>query len=727
MATFSGRGGASLSRAQASGVAARPSHPAAERSQQRQVGGGSGGWEQQLQGGTDAFGGYDQRHQGRSEGPSRRAQLQLLSSARSELASEGARSPPTVEPSLTAGGTAEQLVSNELLPRPAAAAEGTPPQSGETVFSRLYQEKLEHEKKVAEEIERSKRKGIEDRWEKLESERAVRDIKHVRQLVEDMEVSISDMRRQLGNERAARLALELQVQEGQKSVTALQRQLDKQAANLRTSAQHENDNSSRQIVELNTRIVELSTELEEEREERARVADLLQDMGTSRRDLTARVKALEQRWAQRKSDAEIERQVHSMQDECLAQVESMSNMLDEMASVATRVDAAEEKISRATAEEQQRRVEWEAAEQQRRADWEADEGQQREDWEREQQEQRFQFEQSMRAISTNQHKIAVATLQRLDNEAQADAEEAEVRQAVRDSIIAASERVSASPAATAPPASTPPPGRRPQDRRVGEEARATRVSLRQRQPSPSPPQQQRHLPAAVRASSVNYTEHDRSSHGENSDVGNISASTYSEHQNYAAVHSRQAVGSDVGNRTASTYRDDQSLSPFDSTIAGGIVGDTSPLGRYSEYSDYDSEHSGYPSQMSQSGYPSTRSTRSHNMDGSSYDEEMFMMEEGAAITIQASYRGWVERERQAQMLQLEREQLQKELQQEGYQFLDRGQPAGGTPHREFPTPGPRVGSPGRQAMRFRVAEEAGVGGTDRLGHGSRRIGGPGRE
>eukprot|EP01043_Picozoa_sp_COSAG02_P024877 COSAG02_NODE_1378_length_12990_cov_3.643705_1_plen_95_part_10 len=94
------------------------------------------------------------------------------------------------------------------------------------------------------------------------------------------------------------------------------------------------------------------------------------------------------------------------------------------------------------------------------------------------------------------------------------------------------------------------------------------------------------------------------------------------------------------------------------------------------------------------------------MDDSSYDEEMFMMEEGAAITIQASYRGWVERERQAQMLQLEREQLQKELQQEGYQFLDHGRPGSGTPHREFPTPGPRVGSPGRQTMRSRVAEEA---------------------
>ena len=77
-----------------------------------------------------------------------------------------------------------------------------------------------------------------------------------------------------------------------------------------------------------------------------------------------------------------------------------------------------------------------------------------------------------------------------------------------------------------------------------------------------------------------------------------------------------------------------------------------------------------------------------------------MMEEGAAITIQAAYRGWAERDRQAQMLQLEREQLQKELEIDGYQFPSQ-HPVSNTPQREFPTPGgARLNSsPGRQPVR----------------------------
>lgn len=108
------------------------------------------------------------------------------------------------------------------------------------------------------------------------------------------------------------------------------------------------------------------------------------------------------------------------------------------------------------------------------------------------------------------------------------------------------------------------------------------------------------------------------------------------------------------------------------------------------------------------------------------------MEEGAAITIQAAYRGWSERDRQAQMLELEREQLQHELEQEGYQYpMDRQHPSAGTPQREFPTPG-RVGpSPGRQSVHFRAAEDADAGSGGRLaggrGGGGHRVRTAGRE
>ena len=673
MATFSNRGGTSMSRAQAGGVPRR--NNAGEELEQQQAG---YGWDQ-LQAGRDVSAPTQPRH---PEEGVRKAQTQLLSTARLELASGNARSPLTVEPSVTAGATAEQLVANELLPPRPTTREGVPPQSSEGVFSRLYQEKLEHDKRLLEEQERAKRDRIEDRWERLESERAMRDVKNLRQLVEDMEISMSEMRRQLGGERAARLALEQQVQEGQKSVAALQREVNQQAAALRTATRHESDHSDKKIVELNTRVVELSAELEEEREERGRVAGLLHDMAASRRDLSARINALEQKWATRKSDAEIERQVHSMQDECLAQVESMSKMLDEMAEVATRVDAAEEKISRMSAEEQQRR----------------------EDWESEQRQQRLQFEQSMTALAKSQHKIAIATLQRLDEDARANTEEADAQPSLRDSF-AESEQASIHQASAVPavPVGATAPGRRPQDRKMAEEARAARIAHRERHL-----QQQRRLPssAAPRRSPVSYSKHDRSA---------------------------QAVGSSPDRRSASTYRGRGS--PFRSTteVGGGVDNvSMSMSGRYSDYSDYHSEYSGYPSEYSHTDSPSTLSTRSHDV-GDSYDEEMFLMEEGAAITIQAAYRGWSERDRQAQMLQLEREQLRHELEQESYQYLDRQQPSAGTPQREFPTPG-RVGpSPGRQTDHFRAAEDADVRSRGRLagggggGGGGHRIGTAGRE
>ena len=680
MATFSNRGGTSMSRAQAGGVPRR--NNGGEELEQQQA---PYSERDQLQAGRDAFAPTQQRY---PEEEARKAQTQLLSTARLELASGNARSPLAVEPSVTAGATAEQLVSNELLPHRPTTREGVPPHSSDGVFSRLYQEKLEHDKKLLEEQERAKRDAIEDRWERLETERAMRDVKNVRQLVEDMEVSMSEMRRQLGGERAARLALEQQVQEGQKSVAALQREVDKQAANLRTATRHESDHSDKKIVELTTRVEELSAELEEEREERTRVADLLHDMVASRRELSARMNALEQRTANRKSDAEIERQVHSMQDECLAQVESMSKMLDEMAEVATRVDAAEEKISRVSAEEQQRRDEWES----------------------EQREQRLQFEQSMTALATSQHKIAVATLQRLDEDARANAEEAEAQQALRDSLAVSEQtsihQASAVPgdAAAAVPVGAAAPGRRPQDRKMAEEARATRTAHRER-----PLPQQRHLPVstAPRRSPVSYSEHDRSVQAVNS--------------------------SSPGSRSASTYRGRGS--PFRSRTSVAGADDDSSMsmsGRYSDYSDYHSEYSGHHSEYSQTVSPSTLSTRSHDVGDSSYDEEMFLMEEGAAITIQAAYRGWSERDRQAQMLELEREQLQHELEQEGYQYpMDRQHPSAGSPQREFPTPG-RVGpSPGRQSVHFRAAEDADAGSGGRLaggrGGGGHRVRTAGRE
>ena len=259
---------------------------------------------------------------------------------------------------------------------------------------------------------------MNERWEKLESDRVARDVKALRTLVEEMNASQSELRRQLGNERAARLSLEQQVHASQQSLAVLERTVEKQAVELRVERQRgaapsrEQEHDSRKIAELTARVVDLDAALEEEQEERARISSLVRDMSNSKRGLAERVDGLEQQLSRRKSDAVIERQVHSMQDECLSQVESMSRMLDEMASVATRVDDAEEKISRTVAEEQQRRA----------------------DWETDQQRHRLEFERSMATLATNQHAVAVATLERRldDNAAQAEAEQAEEHKAMAE-------------------------------------------------------------------------------------------------------------------------------------------------------------------------------------------------------------------------------------------------------------------------------------------------------
>jgi hypothetical protein len=424
MATFSGLGGTSMSRAQVGGGGrlangdARSSKPVSREPDRRSDTATS---LRSLRRPDDATS-FDR--QTRPDASSREAQMQLLSTARMIGAPGEAGSPLAIVPSVTAESTAHQLVANQLLPtrgaRRAQSPEEShpPPQDGEGEFSKMYRESVAQDKKLAQEKDREKSDAMNERWEKLESDRVARDVKALRTLVEEMNASQSELRRQLGNERAARLSLEQQVHASQQSLAVLERTVEKQAVELRVERQRgaapsrEQEHDSRKIAELTARVVDLDAALEEEREERARISSLVRDMSNSKRGLAERVDGLEQQLSRRKSDAEIERQVHSMQDECLSQVESMSRMLDEMASVATRVDDAEEKISRTVAEEQQRRA----------------------DWETDQQRHRLEFERSMATLATNQHAVAVATLERRldDNAAQAEAEQAEEHKAMAE-------------------------------------------------------------------------------------------------------------------------------------------------------------------------------------------------------------------------------------------------------------------------------------------------------
>ena len=403
MATFSGLGGTSMSRAQVS----------------------SGGRSANGGGAPMRSAAFDRYSSTPSEAVStRETQMQLLKQARMMAApSVGAPRGGTaaVAPSLTAESTALQLRdSRDSQPQPPqpqqhadlspTPEEGQPPQESE--FKRMYREGLEREQQAAVEKDRQKEDALGAKWEKLESERVGRDVKALRLLVEEMGGQLSEFRRQAGNERAARLSLEQQVHEQQHSLAALERTHERQATELRIERQRQETAlpDAGRVSELTKRVVALDAALMEEQEERARMGGLLRDIGASKRDLSERVDELEQQLSRRKSDAEIERQVHNMQDECLSQVESMSRMLDEMASVATRVDASEEQISRSLHDEQQRRATWES----------------------EQQRHRIEFEKSMATLATNQHTVALATLQRRfdDDSAVAEAEEAEEQAAL---------------------------------------------------------------------------------------------------------------------------------------------------------------------------------------------------------------------------------------------------------------------------------------------------------
>ena len=142
--------------------------------------------------------------------------MQLLSTARMIGAPGEAGSPLAIVPSVTAESTAHQLVANQLLPtrgaRRAQSPEEShpPPQDGEGEFSKMYRESVAQDKKLAQEKDREKSDAMNERWEKLESDRVARDVKALRTLVEEMNASQSELRRQLGNERAARLSLEQQ-------------------------------------------------------------------------------------------------------------------------------------------------------------------------------------------------------------------------------------------------------------------------------------------------------------------------------------------------------------------------------------------------------------------------------------------------------------------------------------------------------------------------------------
>lgn len=407
MATFSGLGGTSMSRAQVSGAGRAQANGAAPMR--------SATFDQHVDryGSTPVVG-----------TSARDSQLQLLTQAR--MVGAGARAGRThggaaaVAPSLTAESTALQLRDEEpqpqqpqpqphtdLLPTP---EEGQPPRESE--FTRMYREGLDREQAAALEEERKKEDALGAKWEKLEQERVGRDVKALRLLVDEMSVQLSEFRRQAGADRAARLALERQVHDQQQSLTTLERTHEKLAMELRIERQHQETTApdAGRVAELTKRVVTLDAALLEEQEERARMSGLLRDIGASKRDLSERVDELEQQLSRRKSDAEIERQVHGMQDECLSQVESMSRMLDEMAAVATRVDASEEQISRSLRDEQQRRATWES----------------------EQQRHQIEFEKSITTLATNQHAVALATLQRRfdDDAAVAEAEDAEERAAL---------------------------------------------------------------------------------------------------------------------------------------------------------------------------------------------------------------------------------------------------------------------------------------------------------
>lgn len=190
-------------------------------------------------------------------------------------------------------------MANQLLPtrgvRRAQSPEEShpPPQDGEGEFSKMYRESVAQDKKLAQEKDREKSDAMNERWEKLESDRVARDVKALRTLVEEMNASQSELRRQLGNERAARLSLEQQVHASQQSLAVLERTVEKQAVELRVERQRgaapsrEQEHDSRKIAELTARVVDLDAALEEEREEGMNRLDRFSSHAMSVADVTA--------------------------------------------------------------------------------------------------------------------------------------------------------------------------------------------------------------------------------------------------------------------------------------------------------------------------------------------------------------------------------------------------------------------------------------------------------
>ena len=311
MATFSGRGGASLSRAQASGTRANA---------------------------FDASRTFD-ASRAAAAATTRESQLQLLSSARMTTGGPAPAPAPAAQPvwsepvpSITAASTAltaeaERSLADPTPEEPAPAVERPAPREGE--FSRMYRERKEREREQQQAQERrATGETLDTRWEKLEAGKATREMAQLRQLVDEMSGSVSEMRRQIGAERSARLVLEQQLADDRDAFDTLRRSHEKQAAELRVGRKRQGadgDPESR-IAALEHKVGELDASLIEEGEERERMSDLLRDAETSKRALSERVKQLEQQVRRRQEHEAHE--MKSMQDECLSQVESMSRMLD---------------------------------------------------------------------------------------------------------------------------------------------------------------------------------------------------------------------------------------------------------------------------------------------------------------------------------------------------------------------------------------------------------------
>ena len=311
MATFSGRGGASLSRAQASGTRANA---------------------------FDASRTFD-ASRAAAAATTRESQLQLLSSARMTTGGPAPAPAPAAQPawsepvpSITAASTAltaeaERSLADPTPEEPAPAVERPAPREGE--FSRMYRERKEREREQQQAQERrAAGETLDTRWEKLEAGKATREMAQLRQLVDEMSGSVSEMRRQIGAERSARLVLEQQLADDRDAFDTLRRSHEKQAAELRVGRKRQGadgDPESR-IAALEHKVGELDASLIEEGEERERMSDLLRDAEASKRALSERVKQLEQQV--RRTQEKGAHEMKSMQDECLSQVESMSRMLD---------------------------------------------------------------------------------------------------------------------------------------------------------------------------------------------------------------------------------------------------------------------------------------------------------------------------------------------------------------------------------------------------------------